>query len=110
MIDWLQVLYHACWVIGLAVILTALSHHDFLAAHRGVRLRSLLAGPSFQIPLSGGSFLIALGLAFLARSWWERLIWLGFAALFIFQGWRTFSEARDSPWRGEAEDENYGNL
>lgn len=87
MIDWLNVLYHACWVVGLAIIFATFSYHDWQAARQQLRLRHVLDRPSFQLAFFCGSFMVTLGLLLLATVWWERLIWLLFLSYFGYQVW-----------------------
>ena len=96
MIDWFNLLFHTLWILGLAVILAAFSYHDWLAAKQGVKLRQALDRRSFQGPLLLGLILVGLGLTLLAEVWWERLLWLGFVALFAAQGrqlWKKWGDA-----------------
>ncbi|MFQ5576481.1 MAG: hypothetical protein ACE5G8_05770 [Anaerolineae bacterium] len=88
-IDWLNVLYNTFWIIGLALILAAFSYADWQAARRGLSLRQASGGAVFYRWPALGLMLVSLGLMFLAAVWWERLIWLAFAALFAVQGWQT---------------------
>ncbi len=89
MIDWWNVFYNALWIIGLAIIVTAFSYNDWQAYQSGIKLRSQLKAVAFQLPLSIGLMLVSLGLALLVAAWWERLLWLVFAGLFMFQGWQS---------------------
>jgi hypothetical protein len=94
MIDWPNVFYNALWILGLSIILTAFSYADWQARLNGQKLRQRLNAPSFQLPLSLGLLLISLSLLFLARIWWERVIWAIFAALFIWQIKETVNSER----------------
>ena len=94
MIDWFSVAYNALWVTGCAVILAAFSHSRWLAHERGERTRSLLEAPVFQLPFTGGLFLIALGLLFLSRGWLERGIWAVFVVVFVWQLWGLWKSQR----------------
>jgi len=89
MIDWLNVLYNALWILGLSIVLTAFSYADWQARLDGQKLRRRLNASSFQLPLSLGLLLVSLGLTFLAQTGWERVIWLVFVGLFLFQGWQS---------------------
>ena len=94
MIDWLNVLYNALWIVGLAVVLAAFSHSDWQAARRGLSLRQVLDSPPFQQLLSLGLLLVSLSLALLATRGWERGLWLVFALLFAGQGWDAVKAER----------------
>lgn len=82
------VFFNALWILGLAIILADFSYADWQATVKGIKLRQLLALPTFQIAFSGGLVLISLALVLLASTWWERLIWLVFAGLFLWQMWQ----------------------
>ncbi|HEY85940.1 MAG TPA: hypothetical protein G4N96_12610 [Chloroflexi bacterium] len=92
MINWLNVFYNALWILGLAIILAAFSYADWRARLGGKKLRQRLNSALFQFPLSIGLLLVSLSLLLLAQVWWERLIWLVFGGLFLFQGWQSRSE------------------
>ena len=94
MINWLNLLYNIPWILGLAIILAAFSYADWQAHLSGHKLRQRLNAPSFQRPLSLGLLLVSLSLLFLARTWWERLIWAVFAALFIWQSKETVNSEK----------------
>ncbi len=87
MIDWLNVLFNALWIVGLAIILAAFSYNDWLAHTNGVKLRQQLSASAFQTPLTIGLILVSLSLALLADVWWERALWGAFVALFALQWW-----------------------
>ena len=88
MLNWLNLIYHFLWLSGTAIIIAAFSYHDWLAHQQGIRVSQVLGRSSFQILLTVGMLLISLGLACLAQHWWERIIWLAFSIVFIFQGWQ----------------------
>lgn len=88
-IDWLNILYNTLWIFGLALILAAFSYASWQADQQGQKLRQRLDSISFQFPLSIGLTFVSLGLTFLAQVWWERLIWLVFVGLFLFQSWQS---------------------
>jgi hypothetical protein len=87
MIDWLNTLYNTFWITGLALIVSAFSYNDWRAKQQGINLRQQLTSSSFQLPFSLGLALVSLGLLFLAQVWWERLIWLVFVGVFVYQSW-----------------------
>jgi hypothetical protein len=87
MINWLQLLFNLPWLLGLALILAALSYVDWLAHTRGAPIRQLLGTHTFQLPFSIGLGLVSLGLFFLSRNWFEYFLWAVFAALFAWQAW-----------------------
>ena len=91
MSDWQQVVVNSLWIVGLAVIVAALSYHDWLAHRNRVRLRDVLATSSWQQPFSAGIGLVCLGLALTGRVWWEHLVW---AALGLAFGWQLIRSRR----------------
>jgi hypothetical protein len=94
MINWLHVLFNLLWILGLSLILAALSHTLWLAYQRGIRARPLLGTPTFQLPFTLGLALVALGLFFLGRGWLEHLVWAIFVLLFALQAWGVWREIR----------------
>ena len=93
MIDW-QVLFNLLWVLGLALILAALSYADWLAHVRGLRTRKLLGAPTFQHALFTGLGLVSLGLLLLSRGWLERLLWAGLVLVLAWCAWSLQRERR----------------
>ncbi len=92
MIDWPDLAFNSLWILGLAIILAAVSYHDWLAYRTGMRFRELLASPTWRGPFFGGTLLVCLGLALTGRVWWEKLLWAGLALAFAWEGielWRT---------------------
>lgn len=90
MISWVSVAVNALWVVGLAMILGALSYHDWLAREHGVSLRQALSRRGFVVAAAIGLTLVCLGLAGTAGGW-ERVVWLGLALFFAAQAWRAAS-------------------
>lgn len=86
LIDWVGVAKNALWILGLAVILAALSYADWWAGVNHQRFRAALRLPLFQIPFNLGMMLFAAGLASTSRSWWEIGAW---SALVLLFGWQT---------------------
>ena len=87
MINWPQLLFNLPWLLGLALILAALSYVDWQAHTRGARARDLLGASAFQSLFSAGLGLVSLSLFFLGHSWLERVLWAIFTALFAWQAW-----------------------
>ena len=96
MIDWLNVVFNLFWITGLAIIVAAFSHNDWLAMVNKIKLKQQLASASFQVPLSIGLTLVSVGLTLLANTWWERLIWVVFVLLFAWQSWQSWQSRRPS--------------
>lgn len=94
MIDWWGVFHNFLWVLGLAVVLAALSmaHHE--AGVEQVRLRQKLNGLGFQLPFAIGMMLFCLGLLFSGRTWWEKVLWALLVALCAGQAIRLWRHGR----------------
>ncbi len=93
-INWLNLLYNLPWIFGLAMILAAFGYADWQAHRSNQKLKQRLNAPSFQLPLSLGLLLVSLSLLLLAHTWWERVIWAVFAALFIWQSKETVNSEK----------------
>ena len=98
MIDWASLAFNGLWVMGVAVILAALSHSSYEAQRQGERLRTQLAAPGFQAWLSVGLALISLGLALIGPRWWERVLWGLFCVTSVWQLWIAWRE-----WKAESD-------
>ncbi len=88
LIDWAGVAKNALWILGLAVILAALSYVDWWAGVNHQRLTAALRTPVFQTPFNLGMTLFATGLASTSRSWWEIGAW---SALLLLFAWQTIT-------------------
>jgi hypothetical protein len=93
MIDWLNVLYNALWILGLAVVLTTLSLAHWLAEERGGSFRQSLSEPSTRLAIAFGFILFAVGLSFIVEPWWYKIGWFGLILLSLWEGgtaWRDW--------------------
>ena len=92
MIDWWGLLRNSLWVMGLAVVLGAVSMANYEAQRARLRLGNKLRETGFQLWFSIGIVLICTGLALGGRAWWEYAIWLllavAFGANVARLGWR----------------------
>jgi len=75
MIDVWGVLANSLWILGLAILLAALSWAHWVANTKKVRLRAVLGRPWAQRVLTLGLILLCAGLAATGRTWWERALW-----------------------------------
>lgn len=91
MIDLCSVAANALWVLGLALILAALSWANWVAARERIRFRSALGQPGIRRATDGGLVLFCAGLAATGRTWWEQALWgvlaVGLIALAIWEEW-----------------------
>lgn len=89
MIDVWGVVANGLWVLGLSVLLAALSWASWAASEEKVRFRAALARTGIQQALNLGLFLFCAGLAATGRTWWERVLWGLLAAAWVAQAWMT---------------------
>ena len=91
LIDWRMVAFASLWIVGLAVLLTAISFAYYNAQVRGGRLREELRMGGYQVAINGGLAFFSIGLLGSANTWWERIAWglLTLAFLYYtFTSWR----------------------
>jgi hypothetical protein len=84
MINWLSLFLNSLWILGLAVLLAALSYHYWLAIEGGQPLRLILQGRSFQRFAWLGLALVSAGLAGTSQQLWERIVWILFTLYSAF--------------------------
>ena len=102
LIDWVGVAKNALWILGLSVVLAAVSYADWWAAARQQRRRAVLRTPLFQTPFNLGMTLFAAGLVSTSQAWWEIGAWIVLLLLFAGQTvafWRAgrLAAAEDPP-------------
>lgn len=90
MIDWLGVLFGALWVAGLSLAVVVASFAGWVARQQGQRLRQVLAGKGYVVPIEAGGVLFALGMVYGGRPWWEVALWLLVAAAFAYDAVATY--------------------
>ena len=66
MIDWLSVIANGFWIVGLALVLAALSYYYWHASQAGHSLR-----PAFQKVAAVGLLLVGVGLAGTSTAPWQ---------------------------------------
>lgn len=92
MIDWVSVISHGFWIVGLALILAGLSFYYWRAGQVGRSLAGELSSPPFQRVAMAGLLLVGIGLALTGSNLWQILPAVGLiivcsAALFVlFRG------------------------
>lgn len=88
---WPDLARNAMWIVGLALVLAAVSHASWRASVRGEGLRGALGDPAFLIPVSAGLLLVTASLGWGATFVWERGLW---AASSIALSWHIFELIR----------------
>lgn len=75
MIDWLQLAYNTCWILGLALLLTTLGVSHWQSLEHGQSFLAWLARPGARLCAAAGLGLFALGLLLTSTTWWAQLAW-----------------------------------
>lgn len=83
MIDWLGLFKNSLWVIGLAVLLSAISLARYQAVTEHLRFRDCWETAGIQRGLNVGSVLVCAGLALTAERGWEKGLWIVFGVYFM---------------------------
>ncbi|OFV92783.1 MAG: hypothetical protein A3H95_14535 [Acidobacteria bacterium RIFCSPLOWO2_02_FULL_64_15] len=90
MIDWRMVAANGLWILGLSILLSVFSYHDWLARETRRRRRDLFKEYSFRFPWTSGMFLVCVGWGLgQAVRWWEKALWFVLAAWF---GWEMLGQ------------------
>jgi hypothetical protein len=92
MIDWWLIFSNALWLVGGALVLTAVSYAGWRASVTGERLRAVLGRPKIRMTLGIAGTLACLGLAATSRSIVEVILWLVLALVLAAQvgrDWRA---------------------
>jgi len=85
MIDWFKLVANDLWILACALALATLSYASWSASLRHEKLRKILALPKYQISMNIAGILFCFGLAGTSNKWWEIMLWLILAAMFIGQ-------------------------
>ncbi len=75
MINWQSVFFNSLWILGLALLLSALSYHYWLAQTHDKSFRTQLQSRSFLGVFWIALLLFAIGLLGSSPSLWERALW-----------------------------------
>jgi hypothetical protein len=89
MIDWYLVSFNALWIIGLGFVTAGLSLANYLGSRQNWRVGRALKIPVCNIMIGMGLVFFCLGLAGVTAAFWERILWVVLALIFVFQIWRT---------------------
>ena len=102
MIDIWGVIANSLWVLGLSVLLAALSWAHWVASTEKCLFRKVLKRPATQLALDLGLFLFCSGLAATARTWWERVLWGLLAIAWVVQAYLAGRGKADASKGNEA--------
>lgn len=87
MIDWINVGFGALWIIGLSVILAALSITEYQRTTESISWRDALKRRGFQIAFNVGLMLFCFGWAGMTREVWEQVVWGLLGIAFAYYAW-----------------------
>ena len=89
MIDWVVVGFSALWILGLALVVAALSFANYQAGQQKRRFRQALGMPVCQIMIDLGLVFFCLGWVGGVSATWERIVWAVLALMFALQTWQA---------------------
>jgi len=84
-IDWLNLAFNTLWITALALALTVLSFASWEAKVEGERMGIVLARLRWDLSLNLTGVLFCFGLSATSGKICERVLWLVFAGLYLFQ-------------------------
>lgn len=90
MIDWIALFFNSFWLVGLAILLATLSYSYWVAQATTERWRDQFEKRGFLLPAWTAVFLVTIGLAGTADTWWETALWLIFMLFALFNLWQTW--------------------
>jgi hypothetical protein len=96
MIDWVEVLANAIWIVGCALALAVVSYANWTAGIRDEKMRVALGRPRVKTALGLAGTLFCLGLAATSHTILEVVIWLALTGLFAIQTIKDWREFRHS--------------
>jgi len=95
-IDWVALLFHSAWILGLAIILAVFSYNHWQARLESRPLSQQLRTPAFTIPTRLGLTLIAVGLAGTSQTTGEAIIWIIILLIILLNLGKTWLALRSS--------------
>ena len=89
MIDWYSVGFSALWILGLGLVVAALSFANYQAGQQKQRFKQARERPASRIMIDLGLVFFCLGLTGSVSSIWERILWAILALVFTVQTWQA---------------------
>ena len=83
MVDWINLAANALWILGCAMALASFSYASWRASLARDRLRDYIESSGVRLALYLAGLLFCTGLAILAGSLLERIIWAILGLVFI---------------------------
>jgi multisubunit Na+/H+ antiporter MnhB subunit len=89
MIHWYSVGFSALWILGLSLVVAALSFAYYQVEQQKRRFRQALEMPACRIMIGLGLVFFCLGWTGSVSSTWERIVWAVLAFVFAVQIWQA---------------------
>lgn len=89
MIDWYSMGFGALWILGLGLVVAALSFANYLTSQQKRRFKQVLKMSACRITIDLGLVFLCLGLTGGLSAVWERLLWGVLALIFIVRTWQA---------------------
>lgn len=96
LVDIPAILFSILWIIGFAMILSALSIQHYNAQLLNTPFLEQLKKPSFQLVLWIGLALVSIGFAGISDRLWEQIAWGVLLVLTLFQAIEPFRKLRET--------------
>ncbi len=87
-----SVLKNFIWLLGAAIILSALSWQEFIIQKEGKKRKDAWRSQQFKLPFYLGLFLITIGVCLTIQSAFMAVLMLGSSFLFLFLLFRTLTK------------------
>ena len=94
MIDWINLLENALWILGLALALATFSYASWQASFYHEKLRLRLGKPRLRAVFDLSGLLFSAGLASTSHAIYEVILWAILGVLFLIQMVAAFRRAR----------------
>lgn len=93
-IDWFAIFINSFWIVGLAILLAALSFFYWQAGQTKQPFYQLLHTPAFELLFWLAAVLVAIGLAGTSATLWETAVWLFGIFISIIKLYRAYQNQR----------------
>ena len=90
---------NALWVLGLAVVLAALSLAQWQAGQQRQTFPQGLSKPMSRLAIAAGFILVGLGLTLTVEPWWYKIGWAGLMVVSFWGGLTAWQERFDQSSR-----------
>jgi uncharacterized membrane protein YidH (DUF202 family) len=83
MIEWHKVVSNSLWILGLSVLLAALSYQRWKALENNLKFRDQLSTKGWRFSIAVGIVLVLGGLGLTATALWEKFFWSLLSLVYI---------------------------